>query len=351
MNATDSFARLGIARSTSPMEARLIESLPEGEGWQFEPKWDGFRCLAFRDGDHVALVSKSGKPLERYFPELVATLRELPEDRFVVDGEIILPKDGTLSFAALQSRLHPAASRIAKLSEEIPTQLMLFDALQIGSAVLIDETLDLRRAGLENFAETMPPALLVSPFTYRIEIAQEWLEQTGGALDGVIAKRRGEPYRPGERAMFKHKVRRTADCVVGGFRYDRTGDKVASLLLGLYDEGLLHYVGFTSSFSERQRVELVGELAGLEGQSAFAGKSPGGASRWSKSGTSSEWVPLKPTKVVEVAYDQVTGSRFRHGTTFCRWRPDKKPEQCTFDQLAVELRPEQLEQIVKAKPG
>jgi ATP-dependent DNA ligase len=297
-------------------------------------------------------MSKSGKPLQRYFPELVAMLRGLAEDRFVLDGEIVLPVGGTLSFAALQARLHPAASRIAKLSEETPAQLMLFDCLQIGGAVLVDEALDTRRDVLEKFAKSLPAALLLSPLTYRVETAREWLEQTGGALDGVVAKRRDEPYRPGERAMFKRKVQRTADCIVGGFRYDKTGRKVASLLLGLYDEaGLLHHVGYSSSFSQQQRVELADELEPLKGKSAFTGSAPGAASRWSKPGTSREWIALEPTRIAEVAYDQVTGDRFRHGTTFLRWRPDKKPAQCTFDQLTAELRPEQLEQILKTKAG
>jgi ATP-dependent DNA ligase len=340
------FAHLAVPLATAPMEARLVDRIPDGAGWQFEPKWDGFRCLAFRDGDAAALMSKSGKPLERYFPELVETLREVRDEGFVVDGEIVLPLGGTLSFAALQARLHPAASRIARLARETPAQLMLFDCLQIGARVLIDEPLDARRAALEQFAEALPSALLLSPFTYDAQRAHEWLEQTGGALDGVIAKRRDEPYRSGERAMFKHKVERTADCVVGGFRYDQSGAKVASLLLGLYDDaGLLHHVGYTSSFSHEARAELLGVVEPLKGESAFTGSAPGGPSRWSKPGRS-EWVPLAPTLIAEVAYDQVTANRFRHGTTFRRWRPDKKPAQCTFEQLQAELRPEQLEQIL-----
>ena len=334
------------------MEAQLVDHLPEGEGWQYEPKWDGFRCLAFREGDDVALMSKSGKPLERYFPELVATLQDIAEDRFVIDGEIVLPVGGSLSFAALQLRLHPAASRIAKLASETPAQLMLFDCLQRGSRDLFAEPLDVRRSELERFAEGFPPSLLVSPFTYCVRTAQEWLEQTGGALDGVVAKRRDDPYSPGQRAMFKRKVLRTADCVVGGFRYDKKGEVVASLLLGLYDEaGLLHYVGYTSSFSADQRAQLVGELEPLKGDSAFTGNAPGGASRWSKPGSSNEWEALRPEKIAEVKYDQVTGNRFRHGTTFLRWRPDKKPSQCTFEQLSAELRPEQLEQILRQAAG
>lgn len=330
------------------MEARLVDRLPDGEGWQFEPKWDGFRCLAFRDRDEVSLMSKSGKPLQRYFPEIVSVLKELAQDQFVVDGELVVPVGGALSFAALQSRLHPAASRVAKLSAETPAELIVFDCLRVGSTVLIDCPLDERRESLETFARNLPPSVRLSPFTYLPAVAEKWLDQTGGALDGVIAKRRDEPYRPGERAMFKHKVQRTADCVVGGFRYDRAGRAVASLLLGLYDDaGLLHHVGYTSSFSADERGELAAKLEPLKGDSAFTGSSPGGPSRWSKAGRSSEWVPLKPVTIAEVTYDQVTGNRFRHGTTFRRWRPDKRPDQCTFDQLSAELRPEELETILK----
>jgi ATP-dependent DNA ligase len=350
MNAIKTSGPLGVPQSTPPMEARLIDRLPDGEGWQFEPKWDGFRCLAFRDGAGIALMSKSGKPLQRYFPEVAETLRGLAENRFVVDGEIVVPLGGTLSFAALQARLHPAASRIAKLSAETPAELILFDCLQVDAEVLVEEPLDVRRKRLEAFAKDLPASVRLSPCTYRVGLAKEWLAQTGGALDGVIAKRREEPYRPGERAMFKHRVERTADCVVGGFRYDKAGDKVASLLLGLYDDkGLLHHVGYTSSFSTEQRSELAAMLAPLEGKSAFTGSAPGGPSRWSKPGRSSKWVALKPGKIAEVAYDQTTGDRFRHGTTFRRWRPDKRPDQCTFDQLTAELRPEQLEEILKSR--
>jgi ATP-dependent DNA ligase len=329
------------------MEARLVDALPDGPGWQYEPKWDGFRCLSFRDGDAIAMMSKSGKPLDRYFPELVATLREVTEARFVVDGEIVLPIGGVLSFAALQARLHPAASRIEKLSHETPAQLILFDCLQIGDDVLLDRPLDARRKPLERLAKRMPKALMISPATTAFDDANAWLEQTGGALDGVMAKRLDAPYRPGERAMFKHNVQRTADCVVGGFRYDKTGTKVASLLLGLYDAaGLLHHVGYSSSFSDEDRAKLADKLEPLKGRSAFTGSAPGGASRWSRPGVSSEWVPLEPSLIAEVTYDQVTGNRFRHGTTFRRWRPDKAPAQCTFDQLSAELGPEQIEQIL-----
>ena len=350
MGKSAPFARLSLPLKTKPMEARAVDGLPEGEGWQFEPKWDGFRCLAFRDGGDVALMSKSGKPLQRYFPELVALLQGLAEQRFVVDGEIVLPQGDTLSFAALQARLHPAASRVEKLSRETPAEIMLFDCLQVGDEVLLDQPLDARRAALEQFGAETPSAVMLSPCTHDRAQAEAWLERTGGALDGVVVKRRDEPYQPGERAMFKRKLQRTADCVVGGFRKAKDGDGVGSLLLGLYDDGgKLDYVGFTSSFSADQRRELLAELEPFAGESAFTGNSPGGVSRWSKSGESREWTALAPTRIAEVAYDQVTGGRFRHGTTFLRWRPDKAPAQCTADQLCEELRPEQLEKLLSSR--
>ena len=343
------FARLRVPLTIAPMEARLVAAIPRGSGWQYEPKWDGFRCLAFRDGDDVALMSKSGKPLARYFPEVAAMLSDCGEKRFVVDGELIVPSGETLSFAALQARLHPAASRIERLSRETPAQLMLFDCLQSGGKLLLDRPLDQRRAALDALA--VSAGIRLSPMTHAPDTAEDWLARSGGALDGIVAKRRDEPYRPGERAMAKRKLRRTADCVLGGYRYDRAGDVVASLLLGLYDEaGLLHHVGFTSALSVAERRALTPGLEKLKGPSAFTGNAPGGASRWSN-GRDTAWVPLRPERVVEVAYDQVTGGRFRHGTTFVRWRPDKDPRQCTMDQLAAELRPEQLEEMLGVRPS
>jgi ATP-dependent DNA ligase len=336
-----------IALDTPPMEARLADAIPPGDGWQFEPKWDGFRCLAFRDGADIELMSKSGKPLARYFPEIVAALGALGERRFVLDGELVLPVGEALSFAALQLRLHPAASRIAKLAEETPAQLMLFDALRIGAREFVDKPLEERRAALERFmAKAAGPRLLLSPRTTDRRVAERWFARTGGALDGIVAKRLDAPYQPGERAMVKVKRQRTADCVVGGYRL--SGQKVGSLLLGLYDDaGKLNYVGFTSSFSDADRAELPPMLQPLHGASAFTGSSPGGPSRWSR-GRSSEWVPLRPELVAEVNYDQVTGQRFRHGTTFMRWRPDKAPRQCTMEQLEHELRPAVLAELMEA---
>ena len=334
-----------IARDTPPMEAKLTDTIPQGEGWQFEPKWDGFRCLAFRDGEEVSLMSKSGKPLARYFPEIVDALLRLKQKRFVLDGELVLPVGEALSFAALQMRLHPAASRVARLARETPAQLMLFDCLQLGAKDLSSKPLAERREALEDFmADASSARLLLSPVTTDRKVAERWFAHTGGALDGIVAKRLDQPYQPGERAMIKVKQQRTVDCVVGGYRL--SGKKVGSLLLGLYDaEGKLNYVGYTSSFSSEDRAALLPTLEPLQGESAFTGNSPGGPSRWSN-GRSTEWVALKAKLVVEVGYDQVTGQRFRHGTTFVRWRPDKAPRQCTMGQLEHELRPAALAEFL-----
>ena len=262
---------LAIPLETPPMEARLTDEIPAGSGWQFEPKWDGFRCLAFRDGKLVELMSKSGKSLARYFPEIVEALAALPETRFVLDGELVLPKGETLSFAALQMRLHPATSRIARLAHETPAQLMLFDCLQIGAKDYSDKPLAERRPALEAFMrEAAGPRLLLSPRTTERTVAEAWFARTGGALDGIVAKRLDEPYHAGERAMRKVKQHRTADCVVGGYRL--SGKTVGSLLLGLYDKnGRLDSVGFTSSFSAAERRELLTKLAPHHGRSAFTG--------------------------------------------------------------------------------
>lgn len=324
------------------MEARLGQSLPEGEGWQFEPKWDGFRALAERDGPDVAIWSKSGKPLGRYFPEIVAMLASLPAKRFVVDGELIIPVREVLSFAALQARLHPAASRVERLSRETPAQLMLFDCLRIGARDLADTPLTERREALEAFhARAGHPDLLLSPRTTARAEAEAWLARSGGALDGVVAKRLDQPYRAGERAMVKVKQLRTADCVVGGYR-EGEGGSVASLLLGLYDaEGRLDHVGFTSAFPADERAALKAVVAKAKGGAGFTGAAPGGPSRWN-GGEVRPYVPLRHELVAEVVYDQITGGRFRHGTRFLRWRPDKAPAQCTREQLVQELRPAEL---------
>lgn len=328
------------------MEALLAAELPDGEGWQFEPKWDGFRCLARREGDEVNLTSKSGKPLARYFPEVVDMLLGLKTRKFLLDGELIIPAGDALSFEALQLRLHPAESRVRRLAAETPAELMAFDLLDLGGKSLLKQPLSTRRQALEDFHQkNRVEGLLLSPVTQSRKVALGWLKRSGGALDGVIAKRLDLEYRTGERAMIKVKQRRTADCVVGGFRYAEAKHEVGSLLLGLYDEqGLLHHVGFTSAIPANERPKLTGDLEDLIEPPGFTGNAPGGPSRWNTERTT-QWEPLRPALVVEVRYDQVTGRRFRHGTGFLRWRPDKNPKQCTFEQLAPELKPSELEQI------
>jgi ATP-dependent DNA ligase len=349
-DGVDPWAKLSVKPGLAPMEAKLATVLPEGPGWQFEPKWDGFRFLAFRAGDEVELQSKAGKSLARFFPEVVALLRAVPTERFVLDGELTIPIGDALSFDALQARLHPAESRIRKLSAETPAQLMLFDMLMTADGrSLITEPLSGRRPELEAFHTAYAaPGLLLSPATLDPAAAQGWLETSGGALDGVVAKRLDAPYAPGERAMIKVKQRRTADCVVGGFRYATNSRQVGSLLLGLYDDaGLLHHVGFTSGISAEDRPALTARLEPLVEAPGFTGSAPGGPSRWSTE-RSTEWQPLRPELVVEVGYDQVTAGRFRHGTRLVRWRPDKAPAQCRMDQLARALGPAELAAFASA---
>jgi ATP-dependent DNA ligase len=333
--------------TVAPMEALLAEQLPDGPGWQYEPKWDGFRCIAIRSGKTVELWSKSGKPLGRYFPEVAAMFARLNATSFTVDGELLTERGGELSFDALQMRLHPAESRVRKLAAETPAMFMAFDLLAFGRTGLTEKPLSVRRERLEEMvAAEDEPALLLSPATTDRSEALGWLDRTGGALDGVIAKRLDEPYRPGERAMVKVKQRRTADCVVGGFRYSKGGGTVGSLLLGLYDNrGLLDHVGFTSSIAVKDRRAWTEELEKLIEQPGFTGDAPGGPSRWSTE-RSTQWQPLKPSIVVEVLYDQVTGQRFRHGTKLIRRRPDKAPRQCTMEQLAPPLTPAELKQLM-----
>jgi ATP-dependent DNA ligase len=325
-----------------PMEAHSAASLPTGPGWQFEPKWDGFRCLAFKAGDAVELRSKSGKALGRYFPEIESLLRRVPADRFVIDGELVIVADGRPSFADLQMRLHPAESRIRKLVAATPANFILFDMLSgpDGSRI-IDQPLIERRSALERFGETIAEldGLTLSPFTRARRAAVRWLEHSGGETDGVIAKRLDDRYRPGERAAIKVKRVRTADCVVGGFRYGSDGGVVGSLLLGLYDDaGLLDHVGFTSALTNDERPALTRRLEAMREAPGFTGRSPGGPSRWSTD-RSEAWEPVRPELVVEVRFDQVTGARFRHGTTLLRWRPDKAPRQCTLEQIESRRSP------------
>jgi ATP-dependent DNA ligase len=328
------------------MEALLAAELPDGKGWRYEPKWDGFRCLARRAGPEVTLTSKSGKRLGRYFPDVVAMLGALKDRDFLLDGELIIPVGDALSFDALQLRLHPAESRVRKLAAQHPAELMAFDLLEQGGKSLAGLPLAERRQKLERFfSRNHAPGLHLSPTTDDRRTALQWLERSGGALDGVIAKRADQPYRPGERAMVKVKQQRTADCVVGGFRYAEKKAEVGSLLLGLYDdEGLLDHVGFTSAIPAKERPALTDRLEKLIEPPGFTGRAPGGPSRWNST-RSMAWEPLRPVLVVEVRYDQVTGRRFRHGTGFLRWRPDKDPKQCTFEQLAPELRPSELAEL------
>ena len=330
----------------APMEAMLAEELPDGPGWQYEPKWDGFRCLARRDGAEVELISKSGKPLGRYFPDMVERIAGLKARRFLIDGELVIPAGDALSFEALQLRLHPAESRVRKLAAATPAEFILFDLLELNGRSVAARSQAERRAELERFfADNPAQSIKLSPATTDRDTALGWLEKSGGALDGVIAKKLDLPYRHGERAMIKVKQRRTADCVVGGFRYASKAREVGSLLLGLYDEeGLLHHVGFTSAIPAGEKKELTGMLEKLAGGSGFTGRAPGGPSRWSNA-RSEQWEPLHPKLVVEVRYDQVTDRRFRHGTALLRWRPDKDPKQCTFEQLAPALNPAKLKAL------
>ena len=336
---------LAVPLTQEPMEAKSEDALPHGPGWRFEPKWDGFRCLAFRWGDTVELRAKSGKPLTRYFPEVVAGLKALPVERFVVDGELAIAEGESLSFDALQMRLHPAESRIRKLAAETPAFLILFDCLATPEHEdLRAEPLTRRREALEAFYAACDGAsvLRLSPATDDRAEAERWLDKVGAALDGVVAKKAGGRYEEGERAMVKVKRLRTADCVVGGFRYESKSRFVGSLLLGLYDDaGRLNHVGFTSTITNAERPELTKRLEALVEAPGFTGDAPGGPSRWSTE-RSTEWSPLRPELVVEVRYDHVTGGRFRHGTKLMRWRPDKAPRQCTTEQLRAEARPGRL---------
>jgi ATP-dependent DNA ligase len=331
---------LPIRTDWAAMEAKSVDAIPEGPGWQYEPKWDGFRCLAFRDGESVELRSKAGQPLGRYFPDVVAALQSLPATRFVVDGEIVIPAagGGALSFEALLQRIHPAESRVRKLAAETPAWLVVFDLLvNAKGESLVARPLTERRAELDAFAARnfgRVGAVRLSPATTNLAVAKKWFSAVGATLDGIIAKKTDGPYAAGERTgMVKIKARRTADCVVGGFRYAEKAKVVGSLLLGLYDEaGMLHHVGFCSGLTAAERPALTKKLEAVRGGPGFTGKAPGGPSRWSTK-RSSEWAPLRPELVVEVEFDHVSGGRFRHGTSLLRWRPDKKPQQCTMDQL------------------
>lgn len=316
------------------MEARSEADLPDGPGWWFEPKWDGFRCLAIRNGEELVLQAKSGKPLTRFFPEVAAAFTNLAARRFVVDGELLTGRDGAFSFEALQLRLHPAESRIRKLAASEPATLAAFDMLvDADGRDLRGQPLDVRQRALAGFLRIAgSDRLTATPGTSQRETAEEWLRD--GKLEGVVAKRLDGAYAEGERAMIKVKRARTADCVVGGFRYATGSHQVGSLLLGLYDrEGRLNHVGFTSGFAGVDRSRLTARLEALRGGAGFTGDAPGAPSRWS-SERSAQWTPLKPELVVEVSFDHVSGERFRHGTRLLRLRPDKSPGQCRMEQIA-----------------
>jgi ATP-dependent DNA ligase len=333
---------LPIKKTYKPMEADLASELPAGSEWQYEPKWDGFRCIAFRDGSKIEMLSKSQKPLTRYFPELVAGLAALKAKQFVLDGEIVVPVNGNLSFDDLLQRIHPAASRIQKLSQVTPCAFIVFD-------LLVDERgknlaglpLRERRKSLEAFMGKFVNEgrlMRLSPATEDLRTARKWFRM-GVGLDGIVAKREDLPYASGERtAMQKIKKQRTADCVVGGFRYLEKKRLVGSLLLGLYNEkGLLDHVGYTSSILNADRPALTKKLEKLIAEPGFTGKAPGGLSRWSTK-HSMEWEPLQNKLVVEVRFDHFAGGRFRHGTAFFRWRPEKTPTDCTLKQVQRENR-------------
>jgi ATP-dependent DNA ligase len=345
------------------MLARLADEIPAG-AYLYEPKWDGFRALVFRGKDDVYLQSRDGRPLDRYFPDLHDALLERISKDCVIDGEIVIATTHGLDFDALQLRLHPAASRVAKLAQQTPSSFVAFDVLSIGARELMTTPQAARRAALEKLLADVEPPVYVTPMTRDRATALDWLTRFEGAgLDGVVAKPESAVYEPGKRAMIKVKHARTADCVVAGFRWHKSGqDAVGSLLLGLYDDaGVLQHVGVTSSFTLTARRQLAQELAPLrkdalknhpwrEWASAApeSGRMPGAQSRWS-AGKNLAWEPLKIERVCEVKYDHMQGDRFRHATFFLRWRPDKRPRDCRYDQLEV-TKPYELEQIFASRP-
>jgi ATP-dependent DNA ligase len=333
-------AQYVITPPVEPMLAKLAETLPAAEGFLFEPKWDGFRALVFRGDAEVFIQSRDLRPFDRYFPELHDALLERLPAGCVLDGEIVIATPRGLDFDALQMRLHPAASRVSKLAKETPSSFVAFDLLAVENRNVASMRQDERRTLLERLLEKAKAPLHLTPMTRSRETAADWLQRFEGAgLDGVIAKPDHLPYQPGKRSMLKVKHARTADCVVAGFRWHKSGrDALGSLLLGLYDErGELHHVGVTSSFTMAVRKQLVHELqplrAGIEGH-PWQGRDVGTQSRWS-AGKDLSWEPLRPERVCEVKYDHMQGERFRHAAIFLRWRPDKPPGECRYDQLEV----------------
>jgi ATP-dependent DNA ligase len=347
--------RLPFGPPLAPMLSRAADALPAGEGWQFEPKWDGFRTLVFRDGGEIVLQSRDEKPMNRYFPELVAPLAAALPGRCVVDGEIVIVGPGGLDFEALLLRIHPAASRVKLLAAQAPASFVAWDLLALGDEDLREAPLAARRDRLEQALAGAAPPVHLSPATRDRALAEDWFRRFEGAgLDGVMAKRLDAPYRAGERTMIKVKHARTADCVLAGFRWHKNGPgtMVGSLLLGLYDDrGTLHHVGVAASFTTAARRQLAAELAPLrqnaledhpwrdwaeapDDADATGQRRPGATSRWNR-GKDLSWEPLRPERVCEVAYDHMQGTRFRHAAHFVRWRPDKRPRDCRYDQLEV----------------
>ena len=339
---------LPLSPPIEPMLAKLSNALPEGEGWLYEPKWDGFRVLIFKDGAEVYLQSRDGKPLGRYFPELPGPLAAALPPKVVLDGEIVIAGPRGLDFDALLQRIHPAASRSAMLAQRTPASVVVWDVLALGDEDLRGVPLQQRRQHLERMLAERRPSLHLTPATLDRAVALDWFDRFEGAgLDGVMAKRLSEGYHPGQRTMVKVKHQRTADCVVAGFRWhkDGPGTMIGSLLLGLHDDqGVLQHVGIAASFSVKRRKELVAELQHLRREAlaehpwrewridSEASRMPGASSRWNR-GKDLSWEPLRPERVCEVAYDHLQGSRFRHATHFLRWRPDKEPRDCRYDQL------------------
>ncbi len=316
-----------------PMLAKLRDGMPEGIEWRYEPKWDGFRALVFKDGNDIFIQSRKLRPLNRYFPELEPQLIESLPKRCVIDGEIVIAGPKGLDFDALLLRIHPAKSRVDMLAAEIPAHFVAFDVLAEGNDILMQAPLDDRRKRLEKCVDQESKTLL-TPHTSDVAEARRWFDQFEGAgLDGVVAKLFDQYYLPGERVMAKIKHLRTADCIVGGFRMAKTGDGVGSLLLGLYRDGTLHYVGHTSSFKAAERRDLLKEFEPMRDKESFGmGRTPGGPSRWANEAETA-WVSVEPTLVCEVTFDHLQGERFRHAARFQRWRPDKAPKDCTFEQL------------------
>ena len=359
--------RLPVMPPLEPMLAKAVTELPRDGDWLFEPKWDGFRALVFRDGDELTIQSRDRKPLERYFPELLEPLRSALPQRCVVDGEIVIAADGVLDFEALLLRIHPAASRVTMLAEQSPASFVAWDLLALDDTDLMPVPQAERRTRLESVLDGVAPPVHLTPMTRDRGLAADWFARFEGAgLDGVVAKDAAACYEPGKRRMLKIKHARTADCVVAGFRWHKNGrgTHVGSLVLGLFDDaGVLHHVGVTSSFTWQRRAELTDELSALrddalaghpwrewadwEAAARTEGRVPGAMSRWNR-GRDLSWEPLRVERVCEVAYDHLQGDRFRHATTFRRWRPDKAPADCRYDQLEV-TAPFELGRIFAAR--